>query len=727
MGKKAFIALAGLFLLALPAAAQINLLHEFAGGGNDGAQPFGSLVLSGSTFYGLTNTGGDYDVGTIFKIETNGPGLTLLHEFAGGTADGAFPRGSLILSGTTLYGMTQYGGDSDLGTVFKIQTDGSNFTLLYEFVGGHENSEEPLGSLILSGSTLYGMTQYGGLNNGGTIFKVQINGSGFALVAGKYSSLSSWPYGSLIISGTTLYGMLSSTTYGPAGRVFKVETNGSNFVTLHEFNRNADNGATPHGDLILSGTTLYGMTKYGGDNDFGTIFKVETNGTNFTLLHEFAGSVADGKNPYGSLILSGSTLFGMTCYGGDNDSGTIFKIETNGANFALLHEFAGGTADGKTPYGSLILSGSTLFGMTCNGGDNDSGVIFSMPAAALVDLVGTWDGQGVFFRNSGTGVWKPLAAPADLIACGDLGGDGLADLAGIWSGQAGVWTRDSASGAWNYLGSAARHIGAGDMNGDGREDFLGTWDSQGVFYRNSISGAWTMMATPATLIAAGDLDGDGKDDLVGIWPSQAGVWVKYSQSGNWAYLGSAVTDLTTGDMNGDGRADLVGTWAGQGVFYRNSLTGAWVMMATPASQVTAGDLDGDGTDDLIGIWAGQAGVWVKYSQTQIWAYIGASARDIDTGKFAGGGWSANSTAILELETPTGKVLDGPAGAPPNEISDATPGGRFFNYQAEENLKPQELKRSFTRIPGPGEPGFRPTNQPNLFPGMGGNERKSGYR
>ena len=107
------------------------------------------------------------------------------------------------------------------------------------------------------------------------------------------------------------------------------------------------------------------------------------------------------------------------------------------------------------------------------------------------DLVGSWDGQGVYCRNSYSGAWTSLASPADMIACGDLYGDGINDLIGVWSGQAGVWVKNSANGNWAYLGSTPRHIAAGDMNGDGRVDLLGTWDGQGVFYRDSISGAWS--------------------------------------------------------------------------------------------------------------------------------------------------------------------------------------------------------------------------------------------
>ena len=56
--------------------------------------------------------------------------FTLLHSFTGQTDDGSDPWGSLISDGSTLYGMTQAGGASNYGTIFSIQTDNSGFTLL---------------------------------------------------------------------------------------------------------------------------------------------------------------------------------------------------------------------------------------------------------------------------------------------------------------------------------------------------------------------------------------------------------------------------------------------------------------------------------------------------------------------------------------------------------------------------------------------------------------------
>ncbi|MBU4306680.1 MAG: hypothetical protein KKB32_02455, partial [Acidobacteria bacterium] len=128
------------------------------------------------------------------------------------------------------------------------------------------------------------------------------------------------------------------------------------------------------------------MTCFGGNNFGGTIFKIQNDGTGFALLHGFAGGFFDGRTPYGSLILSGSTLYGMTNSGGDGGKGTIFKLQTNGSSFALLHPFAGGSDDGAWPEGSLIIDGTSLYGLSKNGGDSDMGVIFSLPLSTVNNI-----------------------------------------------------------------------------------------------------------------------------------------------------------------------------------------------------------------------------------------------------------------------------------------------------------------------------------------------------
>jgi inhibitor of cysteine peptidase len=174
------------------------------------------------------------------------------------------------------------------------------------------------------------------------------------------------------------------------GVIFKVNTDGTGYTILHSFgDGSVDNdGLSPYGGLITSasGSSLYGMTYYGGAAGYGTVFKVNTNGTGYTILHSFGdGSVKnDGSFPAGSLILSGSTLCGVTTSGGSEGYGTAFKMNTDGTGETILHSFGDGTVanDGLAPIGTPILSSSVLYGMTCAGGANDGGTIFSLPLSS---------------------------------------------------------------------------------------------------------------------------------------------------------------------------------------------------------------------------------------------------------------------------------------------------------------------------------------------------------
>lgn len=96
------------------------------------------------------------------------------------------------------------------------------------------------------------------------------------------------------------------------------------------------------------------------------------------MLHSFVDGVSDGSYPSGSLIQSGSTLYGMASGGGDIGLGIVFQIGTDGAGFSLLHSFTGDPSDGGIPYGSLVQSGATLYGMTTAGGSTADGTVFSL-------------------------------------------------------------------------------------------------------------------------------------------------------------------------------------------------------------------------------------------------------------------------------------------------------------------------------------------------------------
>src|SRR5262249_46355330 len=197
---------------------------------DDGSHPDGSLVILSNTIYGTTRAGGTYGKGTVFSINDNSTDFTTIHHFAG--ADGATPSG-LILSSNSLYGTTYSGGTLGYGTIYVIQLDGTGFKTLHNF-GSPTNSggTYPRPGLTATDDVLYGGTSYGGSSGSGTLFKINIDGTGFR--------------------------------------------------TLHDFSAkvgesNSD-GASPNGELTLSANILFGNASYGGRDGRGQWVALQNRG-----------------------------------------------------------------------------------------------------------------------------------------------------------------------------------------------------------------------------------------------------------------------------------------------------------------------------------------------------------------------------------------------------------------------------------------------------------------
>lgn len=351
-------------------SAQYSQLLEF--NGTNGKIPYGDLISDGIFLYGLTTYGGTNDFGTIFKIKPDGTGYVDLHNFSN-TPDGNASRASLFFDGNFLYGMTYSGGANAVGTIFKIKPDGTSYSKLLDFSDTLTGSR-PLGSLISDGIFLYGTTLQGGANNVGTIFKIKLDGTGFVkLLNFSNSTTGGGPAGSLIFDGTFLYGTTQYGGLNSAGTIFKIKPDGTGYFKILDFN-SILNGKASSCSLITDGTFLYGTALLGGVNNFGTIFKIKPDGTGFYKLLDFNG-ITNGKSPNGSLISDGTFLYGTTVNGGTNSLGVIFKIMLDGTGYSKLLDFAG-SVNGSHPYCTFISEGNFLYGMTSRGGTSDFGTIF---------------------------------------------------------------------------------------------------------------------------------------------------------------------------------------------------------------------------------------------------------------------------------------------------------------------------------------------------------------
>lgn len=380
---------AGLIQLLLAGstlAQSYSVIKHF--NGSDGQGPGGTLVLSSGVLYGTTYMGGISNAGTIFKLGTNGADFATLQTFLGALHhDGGYPLSKLLLSGGTLYGTTQAGGSGGVGTVYKISTAGTGFAVIHS-ISTAENGYEPRAGLALLGNTLFG-TVYGrpappaSLYSGGGIFRVNTDSSGWAPVLNFSMGLPTGPqnpYSGLTIAGSTLF---VSTFYGGLnnlGTLYKVNTNLTGAGILKDFA--GSDGANPRGDLLRSGSILYGVTQSGGISNLGTIFRITTNGTGFTVLKHFTG--ADGANPVSTLLLLNNTLYGTTYAGGQSNLGTIFRLSTNGTDFVVLKHFTG--VDGANSFSGLVASGATIYGTTGLGGSSDKGVVFSLSLAPRLSI-----------------------------------------------------------------------------------------------------------------------------------------------------------------------------------------------------------------------------------------------------------------------------------------------------------------------------------------------------
>ncbi len=141
------------------------------------------------------------------------------------------------------------------------------------------------------------------------------------------------------------------------------------------------------GVIFDSAGNLYGITRSGGSNNLGVVFKL-TPAQGFwtqTILHTFQGG-SDGEDPGWPLTMDASgNLYGVAEGGGSGNGGTVFELSPPGAwNFQTLYSFSAGSNDGPPNGGLLLDSSGNIYGTT-NGGSNHSGIIFKL---ALTN--GTW-------------------------------------------------------------------------------------------------------------------------------------------------------------------------------------------------------------------------------------------------------------------------------------------------------------------------------------------------
>lgn len=392
-------------VIRLKPAGGYEIIHHFTPA--DGSYPHTLAVGSDQCLYGLTSGGGDLDYGAVFKITTNGQ-FSVVASF--GWTNGYSPlTAPLLAADNNFYGITSRGGDYGKGVLFRLSN--GELTAMYSFDGA--TGEDPQGLCRGADGALYGTTRYGGVNNGGTLFKLTLDGTLTTIfhfgnsTNGLYPTIAPTQAKNGFIYGATRSGgafgrgtIFRSDSFGNVTTLASLDgTNGMALATAlleasdGNFYATGDSHVqkvTPAGEIsivvdfprkvgiVLQGDLIehddgyiYGTSYFGSAGDRGMIFRFHAGGP---IADITAFTSANGTWPSSALLSdNGGNLYGTTGDGGEFGQGTVFKIATNGI-FSIVHQFD--ATNGAWPNHLIQGEQNTFYGTTADGGPTNAGTIF---------------------------------------------------------------------------------------------------------------------------------------------------------------------------------------------------------------------------------------------------------------------------------------------------------------------------------------------------------------
>jgi uncharacterized repeat protein (TIGR03803 family) len=377
----AALALAATLGLAVSApiteAQTFAILHNFTGA-PDGQGPYAGVIEdSAGNLYGTTLVGGNTIYGSVFEVDSKGSETVL---FGFNRSDGELPYAGLARDKAgNLYGTTELGGSSGLGTVFKLSK--GELTTLHNFSGATGDGCLPYGGVIMDAKgNLYGTTSLCG-GGYGMVWELTPAGKQY-----KFTLLHGFTGGAKDGSGPSLGNLLmdkKGNFYGVTleggsannGTLYELSKTGK-ITILHSFDGGTQDGCFPSGTVWMDKAgSFYGTTEACGSAGDGVVWKVTKDKE--TVLHNFTDGTSDGSKPYAGVILDAQgNLYGTTSVGGAAGDGTVYEL-SKGGTFSLLHTFSG--SDGNQPYGGLLRdSKGNLYGTAYAGGSADDGTVWKL-------------------------------------------------------------------------------------------------------------------------------------------------------------------------------------------------------------------------------------------------------------------------------------------------------------------------------------------------------------
>jgi uncharacterized repeat protein (TIGR03803 family) len=322
-----------------------------------GKWPNGDIVMAGNgKIYGVCQMGGWGDSCTLYSYDTLTQQITKHHDFAQVYIDGDVPvSGLVVASDCKLYGTALYGGTDSAGVIFSFNTLTNTYTDVYDFQ--RTTGAMPCSELLeLPGGIMYGVTERGGVNDGGVIFSFNPSTSAFAVLHYFDQATGSNPSRNTLIAAPDGY-LYGAAQYGGTwggGVIYRLDKSDSTYTVLHHMQY--PDGMTPFGRLCYYNGKLYGLTLQGGAGAHGTLFSYDL--TTDTLIVHVNFNGTNGAAPGRGLKLSSyGTMFGTTREGGVNDDGVIFRFDPVTDMYTKVFDFDS-TTTGKFPDADVMELGT---------------------------------------------------------------------------------------------------------------------------------------------------------------------------------------------------------------------------------------------------------------------------------------------------------------------------------------------------------------------------------